>query len=172
MSTDIEKALYQLKSDTQIMNIHANNPKFKVIDLTDGKISEKELLNRIHKNTEFLVAAYESNQLKELPFMVMIERVIKDGEMSKLKKDAAFNGRYAVVYFDKRRWSAMPLVDICGDVCYKPDECNNRINEINDNITLGKMPSESDFNYIIRCVNAGKLPMLSELSDEGLRDTN
>ena len=173
MSTDIEKALYQLKSDAQIMKIHATNPKFKVIDLTCGKITENELLCRMHKNIEFLVAAYESNQLKELPFIAMFERVLDNvGKQRTTLKDSKYNGRYGVVYFDKKKWSAMPLMDLCGDKNYDIAVSTNRLNEVINDMHTYKDAHESDFDYIIRCVDLGKLPELDKLSGEGLLNVN
>ena len=46
------------------------------------------------------------------PFIAMVEQSLTGGEM-KPQRDQRFNGRYAVVYFDKEKW-AFPLIDICG----------------------------------------------------------
>lgn len=46
------------------------------------------------------------------PFVAMIEQSLSGGEM-KPQRDQRFNGRYAVVYFDPKKWSS-PLIDICG----------------------------------------------------------
>ena len=45
------------------------------------------------------------------PFVAMIEQSLSGGEM-KPQRDQRFNGRYAVVYFDPKKWSS-PLIDIC-----------------------------------------------------------
>ena len=170
--SDISKALYELKGDIQILKIHNTNPKFSVVDLTSGKYTELDLVCRLHKNIEFLCAAYEANQLKELPFITMFERVLdNDGKQRVTVKDSKYNGRYGVVYFDKNKWSAMPLFDLCGDRHYNVEASMNRQTQIQEQLNdLPKYINESDFDYIVRCVASGKLPKLEELSGEGLRD--
>lgn len=59
-----------------------------------------------------LVQAEKAGRLVVLPFIAMIEQSLQDGEM-KPYRDQRFNGRYAVVYSDKKKW-AFPLIDICG----------------------------------------------------------
>ena len=58
------------------------------------------------------------------PFVAMIERSLSGGEM-KPQKDQKFNGRYAVVYFDPKKWSS-PLIDICGTP-YNREEAEERM---------------------------------------------
>ena len=41
------------------------------------------------------------------------------------QKDQKFNGRYAVVYTDKKKW-ASPLIDICGTQ-YNREEAEERM---------------------------------------------
>lgn len=59
-----------------------------------------------------LVKADKQGLIAKMPFVAMIEQSLKGGEM-KPKTDQRFNGRYAVVYFDKEKWGC-PLIDICG----------------------------------------------------------
>ena len=61
------------------------------------------------------------------PFVAMIERSLSDGEM-KPQRDQRFNGRYAVVYFDPKKWSS-PLIDICGKPYYR-EEAEERMKEL------------------------------------------
>ena len=61
------------------------------------------------------------------PFVAMIERSLSDGEM-KPQRDQRFNGRYAVVYFDPKKWSS-PLIDICGKP-YHREEAEERMKEL------------------------------------------
>ena len=65
----------------------------------------------------------EAGLLVELPLVAMVEQSLQGGEM-KPDKDQRFNGRYAVVYSDKKKWGA-PLIDICGGY-YNPDEAEER----------------------------------------------
>ena len=58
------------------------------------------------------------------PFVAMIEQSLSGGEM-KPKRDQRFNGRYAVVYFDPKKWSS-PLIDICGTP-YNREEAEERM---------------------------------------------
>ena len=65
-------------------------------------------------------------QLKKIEdiFVAMIEQSLSGGEM-KPQKDQRFNGRYAVVYFDPKKWSS-PLIDICGTP-YNREEAEERM---------------------------------------------
>lgn len=58
------------------------------------------------------------------PFVAMIEQSLSGGEM-KPQRDQRFNGRYAVVYFDPKKWSS-PLIDICGTP-YNREEAKERM---------------------------------------------
>ena len=58
------------------------------------------------------------------PFVAMIEQSLSGGEM-KPQRDQRFNGRYAVVYFDPKKWS-FPLIDICGTP-YNREEAEERM---------------------------------------------
>lgn len=58
------------------------------------------------------------------PFVAMIEQSLSGGEM-KPQRDQKFNGRYAVVYFDPKKWSS-PLIDICGTP-YNREEAEERM---------------------------------------------
>lgn len=59
-----------------------------------------------------LVQAEKKGRLVVFPFIAMIEQSLQEGKM-KPQRDQRFNGRYAVVYSDKKKW-ASPLIDICG----------------------------------------------------------
>ena len=168
--SDICRALYELKSDIHKLVIHNTNPHVRVVDLTNGEMTEQDLVFRMNKNIEYLCAAYESNQLKELPFITMFERVLDDnGEQRTTLKDSKYNGRYGVVYFDKKKYSALPLFDLCGDKHYNTDAAMNRVSEIKEDIdNVHRDKNESDAIYIQRCLDAGKLPKLELLSDRGL----
>lgn len=50
----------------------------------------------------------------------------ENGEFCKKQSEQKFNGRYCVVYLDKKKW-ASPLIDICGTKCYNKDEAEARI---------------------------------------------
>lgn len=56
--------------------------------------------------------AEQDGRLVELPFVAMVEQSLQDGKMTP-QKDQRFNGRYAVVYMDEKKWKS-PLIDICG----------------------------------------------------------
>lgn len=58
------------------------------------------------------------------PFVAMIEQSLSGGEM-KPQRDQRFNGRYAVVHFDQKKWSS-PLIDICGTP-YNREEAEERM---------------------------------------------
>ena len=68
----------------------------------------------------------DKNRVVELPFIAMIEQSIKDGKFNKKKSTQKFNGINAVVYIDKSKWG-IPLIDICGEIPYNPEEAKNRI---------------------------------------------
>lgn len=51
----------------------------------------------------------EKSHFVELPCVAMVERFIKNGEFDRYR--TAYNGRYAVVYIDKKKWNC-PLIDI------------------------------------------------------------
>ena len=84
----------------------------------------QQTVDRLAAIEDILGDEYEMDRLRELveadkegrcfigPFVAMIEQSLSDGEM-KPQRDQRFNGRYAVVYFDKKKWSS-PLIDICG----------------------------------------------------------
>lgn len=59
-----------------------------------------------------LAQAEKDGRLVELPFVAMVEQSLQNGKMTP-QKDQRFNGRYAVVYMDKKKWKS-PLIDICG----------------------------------------------------------
>lgn len=59
-----------------------------------------------------LVKADQEGKLAQFPFVAMVEQSLQDGKMMP-QKDQRLNGRYAVVYVDKKKWQS-PLIDICG----------------------------------------------------------
>ena len=77
-------------------------------------------LDRLRK----LAQADEAGQCFIGPFVAMIEQSLSGGEM-KPQRDQRFNGRYAVVYFDPKKWSS-PLIDICGTP-YNREEAEERM---------------------------------------------
>lgn len=73
----------------------------------------------------------ESSQLVELPCVAMIEQGLVDGKFKPTNEAQHFNGRYAVVYFDKTKLKK-PLIDICwGKQCtYDPYQAQARLKEL------------------------------------------
>ena len=69
----------------------------------------------------------EDGKLMEMPFIAMVEQSLQDGKMEP-QRDQKFNGRYAVVYWDKDRWGC-PLIDICG-THYSKEEAEARLKEL------------------------------------------
>ena len=72
------------------------------------------------------IGATGLDRLRELDQadVAMIEQSLSGGEM-KPQRDQRFNGRYAVVYFDPKKWSS-PLIDICGTP-YNREEAEERM---------------------------------------------
>ena len=66
----------------------------------------------IYTRLQELEDKIESGQLVELPCVAMVEQGIADGKFKPTKEAQQFNGRYAVVYFDKSKFKK-PLIDIC-----------------------------------------------------------
>lgn len=81
----------------------------------------KEIISLAHLKE--LVQAERDGLLMALPFVAMVEQSLQGGQM-KPQCDQRFNGRYAVVYLDKKKW-ACPLIDICGTP-YNSDEAEER----------------------------------------------
>ena len=63
------------------------------------------------------------------PFVAMVEQSLQGGKMTPMK-DQKFNGRYAVVYRDPKKWAA-PLIDICGKP-YDTEEAKARMAELKE----------------------------------------
>ena len=76
-----------------------------------------------------LLRAKRAGKLVKLPLVAMVEQSLQDGEM-KPPKDQKFNGRYAVVYYDPKKWKA-PLIDICGGP-YDREQADERAKEIEE----------------------------------------
>ena len=64
------------------------------------------------KHAQELLRAEQDGLFIKLPFVAMIEQSLQDGKMAP-QRDQRFNGRYAVVYSDHKKWKS-PLIDICG----------------------------------------------------------
>ncbi len=109
------------------VRIDQNTIRRSIIDAEKVKECAMEIYWRL-KSIEDAVAdaeseEYDLDRLRELlnadrdgrcfiaPFVAMVEQSLTGGEM-KPQRDQRFNGRYAVVYFDKEKW-AFPLIDIC-----------------------------------------------------------
>ena len=60
-------------------------------------------------NAEFIADYLLDKGVIVTPCVAMVEQFIKDGEFD--KKRTAHNGKYAVVYVNKSKWSC-PLIDI------------------------------------------------------------
>ncbi|WP_147539488.1 hypothetical protein [Anaerotruncus rubiinfantis] len=73
-----------------------------------------------------LKKAHDDGRLVELPIIAMVEQTLENGKFKNSAKAQAFNGRYAVVYIDKSKWST-PLIDICGSTPYRIDEAVDRL---------------------------------------------
>lgn len=78
------------------------------------------LLNRVAayedamplERAQELAQAEIDGRLAMFPFVAMVEQSLQNGKMIP-KRDQIFNGRYAVVYVDKKKWPS-PMIDICG----------------------------------------------------------
>lgn len=71
-----------------------------------------------------LIRAEQEGRLLELPFVAMVEQSLQDGKMKPMG-DQKHNGRYAVVYVDRKKWKS-PLIDICGKP-YQREEAEIRM---------------------------------------------
>ena len=103
------------------------------VDFIEAKES---VMSRLAAIEDILGDEYDLDRLRELaqadkegqcfigPFVAMIEQSLSGGEM-KPQRDQRFNGRYAVVYFDPKKWSS-PLIDICGTP-YNREEAKERM---------------------------------------------
>lgn len=74
-----------------------------------------------------LARAEKDGRLMVMPFVAMVEQSLQNGKMAP-KQDQRFNGRYAVVYVDKKKWT-LPLIDICGGH-YDKEEAEKRLAEL------------------------------------------
>lgn len=74
-----------------------------------------------------LARAEQDGRLVVLPFVAMVEQSLQNGKMLP-KQDQRFNGRYSVVYVDKKKWPS-PLIDICG-THYNREEAEKRLAEL------------------------------------------
>lgn len=86
--------------------------------------AEDELLRSVGRDRLLeLAKAEKDGRLALFPFVAMVEQSMQEGKMTP-QKDQRFNGRYAVVYVDKKKW-ASPLIDICGRA-YDREEAEKR----------------------------------------------
>lgn len=74
-----------------------------------------------------LAQADKEGRCVVLPLVAMIEQSLQNGKMTP-RQDQRFNGRYAVVYVDKKKWGS-PLIDICG-MPYNREQAESRRAEL------------------------------------------
>lgn len=81
-----------------------------------------------YKNKE---QAESKGEWVELPCIAMVEQGLVDGKFKPTKEAQQLNGRYAVVYIDKSKYSK-PLIDICWskDGYYKYEQAERRLAEL------------------------------------------
>ena len=75
-----------------------------------------------------LFEAADEGKIVELPFIAMVERTTIDGKFKQSAKLQAFNGRYGIVYSDKKKWGT-PLIDICSDHAYDREAAETALKE-------------------------------------------
>lgn len=90
-------------------------------------------LNRLRE----ILQAEETGRLVSFPFVAMVEQFLSNGEMTP-KREQNHNGRYAVVYLDRRKWKA-PLIDICGKRPYDREEAEARMVKLTSREAEGPM---------------------------------
>lgn len=88
-----------------------------------------------------LVEADKAGRCLITPCIAMIEQSLKDGEM-KPQADQKHNGRYAVVYVDKKKWGK-PLIDICGKH-YHTEQAEARRDELTHGAALAGKGEEDE----------------------------
>lgn len=106
----------------------------------DKELGEYRVLGPIDRLRELAQADREGRCFIG-PFVAMIEQSLSGGEM-KPKRDQRFNGRYAVVYFDPKKWSS-PLIDICGTP-YNRGEAEARMEVLKQNAAEAALRREQD----------------------------
>jgi len=118
-------------------------------------LEPEEIRNQLESMLDAVALYFETtpDRLRELaqadkeercfigPFVAMIEQSLSGGEM-KPKRDQRFNGRYAVVYFDPKKWSS-PLIDICGTP-YNRGEAEARMEVLKQNAAEAALRREQD----------------------------
>ena len=68
----------------------------------------------------------------ELPFIAMVQQQLNNkGEYDKSNAEQSKNGRYCVVYLDKKLWE-IPLIDVCSRQTYGRKFAENRLKELED----------------------------------------
>ena len=100
-------------------------------------VDDGECLNKTNKDCEKCGKVYIAeedyekladhlikNSVFATPFIAMVEKFIKDGKFD--RRITAHNGKYAVVYVDKSKWSSCPLIDIT-EQHYNADKAVERI---------------------------------------------
>ena len=105
-------------------------------------------IDRLATIEDILGDDYDLDRLRELieadrdgrcfipPFIAMVEQSLTNGKM-KPQRDQRFNGRYAVVYFDREKYAA-PLIDVCGKP-YDRIEAENRMKELRQKEALSEL---------------------------------
>ncbi|BFK87510.1 hypothetical protein I4200191B4_18160 [Pseudoflavonifractor gallinarum] len=118
-----------------------------------GAVQLDQLIDRLGKIEDILGDEYDLDRLRELveadregrlvalPFVAMVEQSLTDGEM-KPQRDQRFNGRYAVIYNDPKKWNC-PLIDICGKA-YNSREANERKNTLERKAAESALKGERD----------------------------
>lgn len=117
------------------VRIDEKTKKITVIDSNKVRENAMEIYWHLKEIEDILGDDYDLDRLRELveadrdgrvvtfPFVAMVEQSLTDGEMKPIR-DQRFNGRYAVVYNDSKKWNC-PLIDICGSA-YNSGEANER----------------------------------------------
>lgn len=95
----------------KLIELLKNSP---MLDTVDGNFDEA---------ADYLI----ENGVIVTPCVAMVEQFIKDGKLD--KRITAHNGKYAVVYVDKTKWSSCPLIDIT-EQHYNTEKALERIQDL------------------------------------------
>jgi uncharacterized protein (UPF0210 family) len=96
-----------------------------IIQSLRSALSEQDAAKVLHIANE-VVKQYDQGKIVELPFIAMVEQTLVNGKFKMTKGLQAFNGRYGVVYVNKRKWET-PLIDICSDHAYDYKSAANEL---------------------------------------------
>lgn len=104
----------------------------RLIDLCNKKINTMTFNNSdhwfdFHERISDMVDYLIENGVIVTPCAAMVEQFIKDGKFD--KRITAHNGKYAVVYIDKTKWSSCPLLDIT-EQHYNTEKALERIQDL------------------------------------------